>query len=649
MYLFNKFSIRKKVIAIILTVTLLSLFLGFLFEIVSNIRTSKTELINNISLDAKLISDYAVPTLLFDDKTEAAIILKKLENIPSVLYGEILDKNNILFSRYNKPGSLSLTATGNIDSTSIIHKRLIEVSSSVNSSGEKIGTVHLIASTDIIKVKTLNHIKIISLIFLISSIIAIFLSILIERIITHPILALANVARTVRSTGNLSLRINKISEDETGLLYDSFNDLLISLEAEKKERDLAEEALLEERENLERRVDERTIELKAAKEKAEESDKLKSSFLANMSHEIRTPLNIILGFSNLLVDPSVTPEERQYYCKMMDASGQDLIKLIDDILDISRIEANLVKISPEEFSVNSIVKEVFDTFRQTLIQEVPESVVKPLLRIPDRDLDYIMNTDRLRVKQILLNILNNAIKFTPTGSIEFGYLVNESEKRITFFIKDSGIGIPFVKLEKIFDRFMKVADVKTKHYKGTGLGLSISLKLAKMIDGDIKVESEENKGSVFYVSLPYISESQTIKQEVVIKSELKNSIAGKLVLIVEDVDWNYQYLRILLNNHAGCKTLWAKDGSEAVDICRKHPDIDIVLMDIQLPVMNGYDATRLIKSFNPGLPIVAQSGYAMSDERAKSFAAGCSDFIAKPVLKNELFYSLSKVLLSSSK
>ncbi len=647
MKIFHNSSIRQKIIAIILTVTIVSLLGGFSFEIFNNIKSLRRDLINNISLNAKLISDYSVPTLLFDDQEEANNILQKLNNIPSVLHADILNARGKVFAEYFKQGYTDTSTFHQADTTINYSKKLIYITEPVISDKEKIGKVHLIASTDIITEKTAVHIKTILLIFTLTSFFAIILAFLLERIISRPILNLSKITRKIQDSGDFSVRVKKKSHDETGILYDSFNDLLISLEDRKKERDIAEAALLKERESLEIRVKERTLELNAAKEKAEESDKLKSSFLANMSHEIRTPLNAILGFSNLFVDPSATDEDRIEYIKMMDVSGSDLIKLIDDILDISRIEANQVKITLVECPVNELTREIFEIFRQALRNDTEESDAKPVLRIPDADLDYILNTDRLRLKQILLNILNNAIKFTPHGSIEFGYFMDEMNKNLTFYIKDTGIGIPFVKIEKIFERFTKVADIKTKHYRGTGLGLSIALKLTKMLNGDIKVESEENKGSIFYISFPYaganLSVPVTVQQT---NEEIKLSLKGKVILIAEDVEWNYHYLEILLSTIAGADVLWAKNGTEAVSLCKDHPEIDLVLMDIQMPEMDGYEATKLIKNLRPDMLVIAQSAYASYDEKEKSLLAGCVDFLAKPISKKQLFDNIRHVLFN---
>ncbi len=639
-------SIRQKIIVIILAVTMISLVIGFSFEGYSNNQRLRKDLINNISLDAKLIADYAVPTILFDDENGARSILDKLNNIPSVLHGDILNEKGKIFAEYYKDSRNDSAAYHNFETLPGGNKNFISISEFIVSEKEKIGKVNLIASTDIIKEKTRDHLKLIVFIFIVTSLIAIFLAFILERIISQPILNLSKITKEIQNSGDFTVRVSKVSHDETGLLYDSFNDLLKSIEARKAERDLAEATLLKERENLEARVKERTTELISAKERAEESDKLKSSFLANMSHEIRTPLNAILGFSNLLTDSASSHTERLEYIKMMDASGSDLVKLIDDILDISRIEANQVKVSLADCQINELTNEVFETFRQALQSETSESAATPVLKVPDPETDFVMYTDRLRLKQILSNILSNAIKFTPEGSIEFGYFADEVNKRITFFIKDTGIGIPFIKIESIFDRFTKVADVKTKHYRGTGLGLSIALKLTQMLKGEIKVESEEKKGSIFYVSFPYSSIIRTtLLKKPESADQINLSLIGKVILIAEDVDWNFHYLEILLGTVSGARVLWAKNGNEAVSICREHPEIDLILMDVQMPELDGNEATKLILEFRPDMPIIAQSAYAMIEEKEKSLTAGCIAFLTKPFTKKQLFNVIRQVLL----
>jgi two-component system, sensor histidine kinase len=638
-------SIRQKLILIILAVTMLSIITGMVFEMINNIRSSKLELSENLTLDANLNADYLIPTFLFDDKKGAHDILQKLNNIPDIVYGAAYLTDGTLYADYKREDLQGKTDIKTFET----NPDYILVTQNIKSNDEVLGHITLIASTDVIHKKTKDHLVVVLIILLISTLLALFLAYLLERIVSEPIRKLADVTREIHDSLDYSVRVKKSTNDEIGTLYDGFNDMIQSIENRRKERDIAEASLEEERKSLEVRVNERTKELKLAKEKAEEADNLKSSFLANMSHEIRTPLNAILGCSSLIRETSPSPEELEEYNKMMESSGKDLLKLIDDILDISRIEANQVKIDLQLVSVNKICEEVFSTFRQLLVAENPQGSVEPLLTKPFGDEDYLMNTDPLRLKQVLLNILNNAVKFTAKGSIELSYFPGNSRENINFIIKDSGIGIAKEQQQRIFERFTKVADIKEKHYRGTGLGLSIALKLTQLLKGEIRVESELNLGTTFYLSFPLTNvKTQKVRSASKEKEESLSFLSGKVILVAEDVEYNFRLLEILLCKNKNVKVLWAKDGSEVVRMHRENPGIDLILMDIQLPELTGLEATKIIKSENPEIPIIAITAYAMPGDETMVSAAGCDAYMIKPINNVLLIHNLSKFLSENS-
>lgn len=641
----SRLSIRQKIISIILAVTLLSIITGFTLEIFSTIRAAEKELTDNAILNAKVTADNLIFPILFDDNAGANNTLSKLENTPAIVYGAVFTPNDTIYAGYKSSPTLKSFDTSSEMMAFAEASKMILITAPIRSENEIIGNLILVASLDSIRQKTKDHINSILIILAISIIMAILLAFWLERIISGPILRLASVTRKIQETLDYSVRVEKEALDETGILYDGFNDMLQSIESRRKERDLAEKRLQEERENLEIRVIERTKELNDAKEKAEESDKLKSAFLANMSHEIRTPLNAILGFSALIRDPSSTPEEMDEYYKMMESSGNDLIKLIDDILDISRIEANQIKIQFVKTQVAGLSEEVFTIFKQSLYLENPANPVIPVFVIPEKKDQYVLDTDPLRLKQILLNLLNNAIKFTSSGTIEFGYFPDETKSHIIFYVKDTGIGIAKDQQKKIFDRFTKVADIKTKHYRGTGLGLSIALKLTQLLNGEIRVESELNVGSVFYLTFPLSDVVPVFIPEVLIlKDESLAFLSGKTILIAEDVEYNFKYLEIILSKNKDVTILWASNGIEAVELFKQNPAIDVILMDIQLPEMNGLEATRLIRKQNPKLPIIAQTAYATPSDFESCINAGCNDVLPKPINKTVLLQTIKKHL-----
>jgi len=380
--------------------------------------------------------------------------------------------------------------------------------------------------------------------------------------------------------------------------------------------------------------------LKEAKIEAEESDRLKTAFLANMSHEIRTPMNSIIGFSNLLNEPELQHNKKQEYLQHILHSSNLLLKLIDDIIDISKIEAGQLNVNIVECRINPLLKEVFNSFNE------PNKKSNVELRLnlpPESDLFYF-RTDLLRIRQILSNLIGNALKFTEEGFIEISYRIDDSKSKpyIEFCIKDTGIGIPKNKQEIIFDRFRQIDESRTRRFGGTGLGLAISKRLVEVLGGDIWVDSEPKKGSTFYFTLPF--ENGAEKDSIVIEQFQagKFNWKGKTILIAEDENSNFELIKATIYK-TKIKIVRAHNGEEAVAAVKKNK-VDIVLMDIRMPVMNGYDATKLIKSTNPELPVISITAYAMSEDESKSIEAGCDKYISKPIKPGKLLELINEFL-----
>ncbi|KAF0128695.1 MAG: Diguanylate cyclase/phosphodiesterase [Bacteroidetes bacterium] len=383
-------------------------------------------------------------------------------------------------------------------------------------------------------------------------------------------------------------------------------------------------------------------ELVFAKEKAEESDRLKSAFLANMSHEIRTPMNGILGFAELLNEPDLTGDEQQKCIDMIGKSGKRMLNIINDIVDISRIEAGLMKLDISESNVNEQIEYIYTFFKP----EVKAKGIKLSFRNSLTAKEAIIKTDREKLYAILTNLVKNAIKYTSEGSIEFGYSVVTMHElpQLQFYVKDTGIGIPKDRQEAIFERFIQ-ADIADKMARqGAGLGLAITKSYIEMLGGKIWVESEEGIGSTFYFTLPYTIESlkESIEQQTE-PSENNETIRKLKILIAEDDEVS----EMLINSYIkkfGKEILKARTGVEAVEICRDNPDIDLILMDIRMPEMNGYEATKEIRQFNKDVVIIAQTAYGLTGESAKAIKSGCNDYISKPIKKSELLRLLQKNL-----
>jgi PAS domain S-box-containing protein len=379
-------------------------------------------------------------------------------------------------------------------------------------------------------------------------------------------------------------------------------------------------------------------ELIVAKSKAEESDLLKSAFLANMSHEIRTPLNAILGFSRLLLRPDIEQRKLVDFVEIINTSGAQLLSIINDVLDISSIESNQLIINSRPVNINKLMYELFDIYKETM---KGNKVVLKSNYDKSRDGILIM-TDENRIKQVMCNLLNNAIKFTSEGEIEFGYYLKQ--EMIVFYVKDSGIGIETKNHNLVFQRFRQVEPVGDVLYGGNGLGLSISKALAEKLGGSITLESGPGEGSIFSFTIPNIEDMKPeIKAVKVFDNEQEANLVEKTILIVEDDLYSHAYIDKLLA-YKQFNLLHAWDGKEAVQQVKNHPDISLVLMDIKMPKMDGYTAMRLIKEMRPELPIVAQTAYALSHDKEDALDAGFDSYISKPIPADELFSLIDNLI-----
>ncbi|MGE4289128.1 MAG: ATP-binding protein [Salinivirgaceae bacterium] len=380
-------------------------------------------------------------------------------------------------------------------------------------------------------------------------------------------------------------------------------------------------------------------ELIKAKEKAEESDKLKSAFLANMSHEIRTPMNGIIGFSELIVQDDISPEKRKSYANIVIESGKQLLTIVDDILDISKIEVGQITLFKHPVVVNDMITELFSFY-------APRAHSNNLSIFPYKNLsdeESLIFTDKQRVVQVLNNLISNAFKFTHQGQISFGY--EKKGEMLEFFVKDTGTGIPEHMHQAIFERFRQVEDaVSQNNTKGTGLGLAISQKLVELLGGTIYIESEENKGTTFYFTIPYVKPSgEDLKNHLPAAETTTDPVITHTFLIAEDEEVNYLFLYELLSK-PNVMIVHAKSGIEAVEWCKKELPIDLVFMDIKMPGMDGITATQKIKKMRPNLPVIIQSAYAMDVDKERAIEAGCSAFVTKPIIKEQLLDIVNKLL-----
>jgi PAS domain S-box-containing protein len=378
---------------------------------------------------------------------------------------------------------------------------------------------------------------------------------------------------------------------------------------------------------------------KIAKEKAEESDHLKSAFLANMSHEIRTPMNGIMGFSMMLADSSLQDDTREAYIKIVNSSCDQLLHIVNDIIDISKIEAGQIDISQSSFDLRELLEEVISFYGPAAKEKGIDLMIEPLPEILSDNRRII--SDHTKLRQVLDNLLSNAIKFTHSGRIVFRYKLTDDSLKVD--IEDTGIGIKSDLQSIIFERFRQVETSYTKKYGGTGLGLSITKAYIEKMGGKIWVHSELGKGSTFSFILPCSRDEVGVKEakEIRKSSQIKGDMT---ILIVEDEEINWLYLHEILKRSV--KTLNAVTGAQAIECIKKHPEIEIVLMDIKLPDINGLELTKIIKQTNNKIKVIAQTAFALAGDREKALEAGCSDYLTKPVRKEDL---LSLISLYSGK
>jgi signal transduction histidine kinase/ActR/RegA family two-component response regulator len=383
-------------------------------------------------------------------------------------------------------------------------------------------------------------------------------------------------------------------------------------------------------------------ELLIAKEKAEENDRLKSVFLANISHEIRTQMNGILGFAALLKKPEVEGEKQRKYITIIEKSGERMLNIINDLIDISKIESGQMNISPVPTNINEQMEFIYAFFRPEVEKKGMRIEYEPPLHAED----MIIVTDREKLYAILINLVKNAIKYSDKGLIEFGYEIKAGF--LEFFVKDSGIGIEKNRQRDIFDRFVQTNSSTKRTYEGAGLGLAISKAYTEMLGGKIRVISELGKGSQFYFTIPVITEGRYQNPPAAGVSDSVGSRDRRLkILIVEDDEVSDMLLTLILKDYAHT-ILHTVNGIEAVNACRNNKDIDLVLMDMKMPEMNGYEAVAQIREFNKTLVIIAQTAFALPSDKEKALKAGCDDYIEKPINREVLLATIDRHFNASS-
>lgn len=381
--------------------------------------------------------------------------------------------------------------------------------------------------------------------------------------------------------------------------------------------------------------------LEISKRKAEESDKLKSSFLANLSHEIRTPMNAIIGFSDLLDSPNLNEEDKREYLNIIKKSGKNLISIIEDLIEMSKIDAKQIVPNYKALDIEKCIEDLHNSIQVTIPKE--KEIQFYIEKCPDQ-LEGNIRTDEVKLNQILVNLITNAIKFTNKGHVVFGYTINKDKGVLAFKVTDSGLGIDENNLKIIFERFRRLEDDFSAESSGLGLGLSITKAYVEMLGGTISVDSRVGIGSVFSFTIPLLYDCSIKKIKPFYSLSSRGALRKETILVAEDDSINFLLMKKNLEQK-NYTVLRASNGQEAVDLCETNPVIDLVFMDMKMPILDGFQAFERIKEILPDLPVIAQTAYSSSEDKEKIMQAGFTDYITKPINKEKLFDLLDAIFL----
>lgn len=387
-------------------------------------------------------------------------------------------------------------------------------------------------------------------------------------------------------------------------------------------------------EKIDEEVLKKTGELQTALEKSQESNKLKEAFLEKISREVRTPLNAILGFINLLNDPNLSKIDREYYFKFIQESGNNLLALIDNIVDFTKLETGELQIEARRCNLNLLFGDLIDKYRGRISRENPE--ISIIYNKSKTITDSLI--DCKRIIHITDQLLNNAIKFTNTGQIELSYSILDD--RLVIEVHDSGIGIEEKYQDIIFERFYQIEESRDV-FQGAGLGLTIAKGVTDLLGGDIKVDSKPNKGSKFTVEIPF--KELPLRDEKVFDKELNYDWENKTILIAEDEDSNFYFLEAILKK-TKVNIIRAEDGVMFLEIMNTNKNIDLVLLDIKMPGINGLNAIKVVRQQNINIPVIAQTAFNQTEDKQRCLDNGCNDYLAKPIDRELLLTKIANFI-----